>query len=131
MRCEQIKIDGETRRADEVVVPDICYIGLIVSKNEQELLEYAYRSALRVRLLIMSRERSRNFVKKRFEIDVPDLWSIAEKLRRYEQDELVRFHVTFQSLVNHCLAGAQNEAYTYDGKNIAGVKYRGIAWISK
>lgn len=131
MRDEQLQIDEETRRADEVVVPDIRYLGVIVSKNDQELLEYAYRSALRVHLLIMSRERSRNAAQKRFEIDIPELWFIAEKLRKYEREELVRFHVTFQSLVNHFLPNVQAEYYTYDGENIAGVRYKGMAWISK
>jgi hypothetical protein len=131
MRSELIQVGDKTLQADEVVVPDIRYIGILVTKADQELLEHAYRSAIRVHTLILTRERKKQVVQKHFEIDLPDLWCACRELRAQERTEVVNFMVIFQALVNHLLPEAQVTSYTYDGKIPAGVKYQGEAWISE
>jgi hypothetical protein len=130
MRGEQIRVAQGTRRADEVVVPDIGYLGVLVSKNEQSLLEFAHLSALRVHMLILFRDRSRYNCRKRFQIDVPDLRGIVKQLRRHEREELVGFLIIFRSLVSHFLPDAVVECCPYDGLKPAGVRFIGMAWIS-
>jgi hypothetical protein len=130
MQSEQIRVGEKTKSAEEIVVPDILFLGVMVSKEEQTVVEFAYRSAIRVHMLILTRERSRNAVKQQFTVDIPDLGFIAKTLRKHERDELAGFLVVFQALVSHFLPKAVVEPYSCDGRSVAGMRYRGMAWVS-
>jgi hypothetical protein len=141
MRHEQILLCGrdakERRcRADKIVLPDIRFQGLFVSREEQKVFNCAYRYALRVRELIVVREKNRCH-KEKFEIDIPNLWLIATRqednvsvLRKELRDEIATFMVLFKSLVQHFLIRPKCLGYSYDGKTKHGVKYKGYAWVS-
>lgn len=141
MRHEQIHLCGrdakERRcRVDRIVLPDIRFQGLFLSREEQEVFDSAYKFALRVRELIIVREKN-HCHRERFEIDIPNLWLIATRkendipvLQKELRDEIETFMVLFQGLVRHFLPRAKSAGYSYDGKTKHGTKYKGYAWIS-
>lgn len=120
-------------RVDRLVVPDIRFHGLFVSPAEAKVLHYAYESAVYIRVLILEREKQSGHNKK-FTIDIPDLWFIANAqnppLRKELREELMLFHTTFHALVRHFLPEAKQVGYSYDGKTRHGVRYKGCAWVS-
>lgn len=139
MRTEKVLLcegGGNNERlcqVDEIVVPDIRFQGLFVSAAEQEVINYAYGSALWVQTLILVRQKHASHQEK-FSIDIPDLWFIATgqkpALRKELRDEIMLFNMTYQALVRHFLPKAQQVPYSYDGKTRHGVRYKGSAWIS-
>lgn len=142
MRSEQVLLcEGDQQRqrrcrVDKIILPDIRFQGLFVSREEQEVIESAYQHAVRVRDLIIA--RGENSHQERFEIDIPDLWFIATRtdeggvrvMRAELREEIVTFSMLFQGLVRHFLPRAKSTGYSYDGKTKHGVKYKGIAWVS-
>ena len=147
MRNEQIVIcEREQERkcqADQIVLPDIRFQGLFVTRDEQEVLSSAYRNATKVLALILNRRKTCH--QEEFEIDIPDLWLIAVRvdetvringngvrlLRSDLRAEITDFMVTFQALVRHFLADVKGVNYSFDGKTVHGIKYKGSAWVSQ
>jgi hypothetical protein len=141
MRHEQILLcEGNAKerrcRADNIVLPDIRFQGLFVSREEQKVFNCAYEHALKVRELIIVRDKD-DCHKAKFEIAIPDLWLIATRrednvplLRKELRDEIATFMVLFQGLVKHFLPRAKSAGYSYDGKTKHGVICRGYAWVS-
>ena len=125
---------GECRcRVDRLVVPDIRFHGLFVSTAEAKVLNYAYESAVYIRVLILEREKQSSH-QKMFTIDIPDPWFIANAqnppLRKELREEIMLFHMTFHALVRHFLPKAKQVGYSFDGKTRHGVRYKGCAWVS-
>ena len=117
----------------EIIVPDIQWTGLFVTKPEQAVINFAYESAMKVLAMILQREKQYSY-KDKFTIDVPDLWFIAmgqkPALRKSLRDEIMEFSVTYIALVCHFLPKATQTGYSYDGQHMHGVKYKGVAWVS-
>lgn len=145
MKDEQVLLcegaDGRLCPVNKIVVPDIRFQGLFVGRQEQAVLNFAFEAAVKVRRMILRRERDSSH-REKFIIDIPDLWFIATQtvltegnllvpaLRRELRNEIVVFTMTFQSLVRHFLPKSKQTGYSYDGRTQHGVKYQGYAWVS-
>lgn len=131
MHDEQILLYEEKKRIDELQVPDIQLIGVMVDKEDQKTIEFAYKAAIRTHVLIWSRDSKRSPCKKLFEIQVPNLNPLVKHLRKEEREWVECFTQTFHALVQHLLPQASDDVYTISDGTIAGTHYKGWGWVSR
>jgi hypothetical protein len=133
MQNERVVIGEEgagrtVRQAQSIVVPDVRPLAVFLDDVKCKVVLWSHVSALVTLERIVRRQRWIS-VREPFEIDVPDLDTIAKGFPREEQALLVEFWKVYDGLVRHFLPKATARVYCFDGVR-AGVRHHGLAWYS-